>query len=232
MIFHILANDMSRDWIQTRLLFTVSRNLNPSSTQLEKLVDLMETKRWLATGHARTANARNRSRAAWQEIADALNSGGSGCIKSWQQWCKNESAMAVLGDIISPLPGPSQPVVTAEIEEIPGPLPVTVVDQIPLSEDSEVPQPPPDELETTDNVPSPARRLLHRSPPSQRRSEMVSLTERFIAIEEGRAEAELIVARSHELYAQSQQAMVGAVVQLAQAFNALAENFVRANNNN
>lgn len=37
--------------------------------------------------------------------------------------------MAVLGDIISPLPGPSQPVVTAEIEEIPGPLPVTVVDQ-------------------------------------------------------------------------------------------------------
>lgn len=88
MIFHILANDMSRDWIQTRLLFTVSRNLNPSSTQLEKLVDLMESKRWLATGHARTANARNRSRAAWQEIADALNSGGSGCIKSWQQWCK------------------------------------------------------------------------------------------------------------------------------------------------
>lgn len=76
------------------------------------------------------------------------------------------------------------------------------------------------------------RRLLHRSPPSQRRSEMVSLTERFIAIEERRADAELIVARSHELYAQSQQAMVGAVVQLAQAFNALAENFVRANNNN
>lgn len=35
----------------------------------------------------------------------------------------------MLGDIISPLPGPSQPVVTAEIEEIPGPLPVTVVDQ-------------------------------------------------------------------------------------------------------
>lgn len=61
---------------------------------------------------------------------------------------------------------------------------------------------------------------------------MVSLTERFIAIEERRAEAELIVARSHELNAQTQQAMVGAVVQLAQAFNALAENFLRANSNN
>lgn len=55
------------------------------------------------------------------------------------------------------------------------------------------------------------RRLLRRSPPSQRRSEMVSLTERFLAIEERRANAELLIAQAISRQVDGQQAMAQAL---------------------
>lgn len=66
----------------------MSRNAAPSINQLEKLVSFLESKPWLAMGHARTANARIRSRQAWSELTTALNSDGSGCTKTSEQWCK------------------------------------------------------------------------------------------------------------------------------------------------
>ncbi|VVD01695.1 unnamed protein product [Leptidea sinapis] len=49
----------------------------------------MESKPWIATGHARTARARERSHQAWMEITNFLNnSNGNGCINTWQQWQK------------------------------------------------------------------------------------------------------------------------------------------------
>ncbi|KAJ8710264.1 hypothetical protein PYW07_009630 [Mythimna separata] len=66
----------------------MSRNAAPSLEQLEKLVSFLENEPWLAMGHARTANARIRSRQAWSKITTALNSDGSGCTKTSEQWCK------------------------------------------------------------------------------------------------------------------------------------------------
>ncbi|KAL0879751.1 hypothetical protein ABMA27_003464 [Loxostege sticticalis] len=54
--------------------------------QQEILIECLEEKRWLATGYARTAQARERTNAAWQEICRKLSSSSSGCIKTWQQW--------------------------------------------------------------------------------------------------------------------------------------------------
>ncbi|XP_045449953.1 uncharacterized protein LOC123668870 [Melitaea cinxia] len=48
----------------------------------------MEVRSDLATGHARTANARTRMQNGWTEIATVLNSVGNGCIKEWKQWAK------------------------------------------------------------------------------------------------------------------------------------------------
>ncbi|VVD04774.1 unnamed protein product [Leptidea sinapis] len=40
----------------------------PYTAQLEKLVELMESKPWIATGHARAAHAIERSHYAWMKI--------------------------------------------------------------------------------------------------------------------------------------------------------------------
>lgn len=64
------------------------RSAIPSRAQVEMLLESLEERRWLATGHARTSHARDRTQAAWQEVAVKLNSDGSGCIKSWKQWSK------------------------------------------------------------------------------------------------------------------------------------------------
>lgn len=66
----------------------MSRSAVPSPMQVEKLLECIDEKRFLATGHARTAHARDRTRAAWEDVALKLNSDAGGCIKSWQQWAK------------------------------------------------------------------------------------------------------------------------------------------------
>ncbi|PZC70604.1 hypothetical protein B5X24_HaOG215459 [Helicoverpa armigera] len=52
------------------------------------------------------------------------------------------------------------------------------------------------------------RRLLRRSPPSQRHSEMVSVTKRFLAIEERRANAELQITQAISRQVDGQQARI------------------------
>ncbi|RVE52158.1 hypothetical protein evm_003231 [Chilo suppressalis] len=295
--------------------YTMSRNGSPSLAQLIQLVEFMEAKRFLATGHARTAMARNRTRAAWQEIAIVLNSERIGCLKSWQQWCKywkdkkgavkrkatevakqqekstgapdediaclsnieqrimalisaksnakrnanktvdplqNESSKAALRarsirDIMrSPSPGPSQPIETADIKQ-----PINSDEEMMASNDDNeevLQQLAEDESsQTSDSISHAVRRLqkgerrraIHQSPDNagyrprhrfsnskRRRTDKASLTERLIAIEEKRVEMELITARSHELYAQSQQAMAASINKLSEALTTLAENLL------
>ncbi|XP_039751916.1 uncharacterized protein LOC120627866 [Pararge aegeria] len=66
----------------------MSRSYVPTQEQIEVLVDFIEKRRWLATGHARTTHARQRTRTAWQDIAQKLNRVECGCRKTWQQWAK------------------------------------------------------------------------------------------------------------------------------------------------
>lgn len=66
----------------------MARSAVPSIGQIETLLYDLERKRFLATGHARTSHARDRTRRAWQEIAFKLNRDTSGCFKNWQQWAK------------------------------------------------------------------------------------------------------------------------------------------------
>ncbi|XP_023948623.2 uncharacterized protein LOC112053448 isoform X1 [Bicyclus anynana] len=66
----------------------MSRSYVPTQEQIEILVDFIERRRWLATGHARTTHARQRTRTAWQDIAQKLNRVECGCRKTWQQWAK------------------------------------------------------------------------------------------------------------------------------------------------
>ncbi|XP_045771247.1 uncharacterized protein LOC123871454 isoform X1 [Maniola jurtina] len=66
----------------------MSRSYVPTHEQIEILVDFIERKRWLATGHARTTHARQRTRTAWQDVAQKLNKVDCGCRKTWQQWAK------------------------------------------------------------------------------------------------------------------------------------------------
>lgn len=75
----------------TIFTFSMPRSAVPSLAQQEQLLEYIEEKQWLVTGHARTANARQKMNSAWQEIAAKLNSDGSGCIKSPQQWAKVSS---------------------------------------------------------------------------------------------------------------------------------------------
>ncbi|XP_050551165.1 uncharacterized protein LOC118274116 isoform X1 [Spodoptera frugiperda] len=351
----------------------MSRNAAPSLNQLEKLVNFLESNPWLAMGHARTANARNRSRQAWSEITTALNSEGGGCTKTWEQWCKYwkdkkgavkrktsliAAARRRTGGGIEDVPELSeielkiqtimggesfgsgdrnlainpfeeQPIDrVAESEESPSILLVSIfislmsywlfyykyeivstfyfqnidlpieqqhADQSRLSEpgyevlwsnlpafdgnsvqDNLAPIPSTsasqpviepasdahrseaeenrvlpteptrpmlqrnDVLERGSQTPSQRlpretlhsrrrthqqsprqsaarRRLLRRSPPAQRRSEMVSITERFIAIEERRADAELLIAQAINKQAQNSQATVEVLGQVGQA---------------
>ncbi|KAF9420241.1 hypothetical protein HW555_003462 [Spodoptera exigua] len=310
----------------------MSRNAAPSLDQLEKLVSFLENKPWLAMGHARTANARIRSRQAWSEITTALNSDGSGCMKTSEQWCKywkdkkgavkrKSSLIAAArrrtgGGIEEDLPQLSEIELkiqtimggesfgcgdqnleinpfeqeplnrTVESEESPSILLNIVPPNVQQANQSEepghemqwsnlaafdvdsvqdnlaqIPQVPPapdahspeaeenrvsltelarpvahanDVLERGSQTPtrrvhsetvrgrrrthqlSPRqsasrRRLLRRSPPSQRRSEMVSITERFIAIEERRAQAELLIAQAISQQVEGYRAMAQAL---------------------
>ncbi|XP_069356896.1 uncharacterized protein [Maniola hyperantus] len=66
----------------------MSSSYVPTHEQIEILVDFIERRRWLATGHARTTQARHRTRTAWQDIAQKLNRVECGCRKTWQQWAK------------------------------------------------------------------------------------------------------------------------------------------------
>ncbi|XP_052747825.1 proline-rich protein 12-like isoform X3 [Galleria mellonella] len=81
------------------------------------------------------------------------------------------------------------------------------------------PQPPPPPttsrrsatLSPRRRLTAPRRRLLRRSPPSQRQSQLRSLTERFVAIEERRVETERILA-------ENQRALVHALQQISDAW--------------
>ncbi|CAG9784058.1 unnamed protein product [Diatraea saccharalis] len=104
----------------------MSRNAAPSVVQMEKLISIMEEKRWLATGHARTTHARDRTRAAWKEAALKLNCDGSGCIKSWQQWAKywkdkkaaiKKKALLIRMAPIRPVGDEDEPIVLTKFEE-------------------------------------------------------------------------------------------------------------------
>lgn len=318
----------------------MSRNAMPSLNQLEKLVSFLEEKPWLAMGHARTANARIRSRQAWSEITTALNSDGSGCTKTSEQWCKywkdkkgavkrkssliaaarrrtgggiedlpelnelelkiqsimggesfgsgdqileinpfqeepinravdSEESPSILCNIAPPNEQPadlSEVLVSESGHEMqwsnfvavdgdsvrdnlaqvpscsrdaiePAPdaqSPETVQNRVLFTEPIRPASQQTDVLETGNETPtqrvhretlrsrrrtvqfSPRqsaarRRLLRRSPPSQRRSEMVSLTERFLAIEERRANAELLIAQAISRQVDGQQAMAQAL---------------------
>lgn len=70
------------------VLLLVAHNAGPSPAQIEKLFGLMETRSDLATGHARTLNARARVQNGWADIVRVLNSDGNGCVKDWKQWAK------------------------------------------------------------------------------------------------------------------------------------------------
>ncbi|XP_035451497.2 uncharacterized protein LOC118276966 [Spodoptera frugiperda] len=325
----------------------MSRNAAPSLNQLEKLVNFLESNPWLAMGHARTANARNRSRQAWSEITTALNSEGGGCTKTWEQWCKywkdkkgavkrktsliaasrrrtgggiedvpelseielkiqtimggesfgsgdqnlainpfeeqpidrvaeSEESPSILLNIDLPieqqhadqsrLSEPGYEVLWSNLPAFDGnsvqdnlaPIPSTSASQpviepasdahrLEAEENRVLPTEPTrpmlqrnDVLERGSQTPSQRlpretlhgrrrthqqsprqsaarRRLLRRSPPAQRRSEMVSITERFIAIEERRADAELLIAQSINKQAQNSQATVEVLGQVGQA---------------
>ncbi|XP_037292197.1 uncharacterized protein LOC115455000 [Manduca sexta] len=286
----------------------MSRSAVPSHAQVEMLLESLEERRWLATGHARTSHARDRTRAAWQEVAVKLNSDGSGCIKNWQQWAKywkdKKSAVrkkasqirmarqrtgggeleerflsAIEQRIIAVIggerffigdreleiehifePGPSSNLnlnVPNNISEAPDAMDLSIQEDV--NEDLQTPEsesilqshveilPAPEEATTTttaallqteftptlsDVQPGPSsirpnadsppevahrsnapiasslprrrrlvtarRRLIQRSPPSQRRSHMASLTERFIAIEERRLENERLLIENQQ----------------------------------
>ncbi|XP_035447388.2 uncharacterized protein LOC118274116 isoform X2 [Spodoptera frugiperda] len=325
----------------------MSRNAAPSLNQLEKLVNFLESNPWLAMGHARTANARNRSRQAWSEITTALNSEGGGCTKTWEQWCKywkdkkgavkrktsliaaarrrtgggiedvpelseielkiqtimggesfgsgdrnlainpfeeqpidrvaeSEESPSILLNIDLPieqqhadqsrLSEPGYEVLWSNLPAFDGnsvqdnlaPIPSTSASQPVIEPASDahrseaeenrvLPTEPTrpmlqrnDVLERGSQTPSQRlpretlhsrrrthqqsprqsaarRRLLRRSPPAQRRSEMVSITERFIAIEERRADAELLIAQAINKQAQNSQATVEVLGQVGQA---------------
>ncbi|XP_050553937.1 uncharacterized protein LOC118270486 [Spodoptera frugiperda] len=269
----------------------MSRNAAPSLNQVEKLVYYMECNPWLAMGHARTSNARNRSRQAWTKITTVLNSEGDGCTKTWQQWCKywkdkkgavkrkasliaagtqrpgssiedlpelsevelkiqtimgegsvgrqrkttngqrettdsqrettdsqRETTETFMGDrslAIDPfpdrLPEPTKPVVQQDdVSERGSQTPTPRVSRETLRDRRRTIQLPP-------RLSGTRRRLLRRSPPVQRRSEMASITERFIAIEERRVDAELLIAQAIRQQAQSSQATAQAIGQIGQA---------------
>lgn len=60
----------------------------PSQSQQEKLLELFAAKPWLCAGPPRSGYARDRNRAAWQDIAAELNADLSGCHKTWKRWAK------------------------------------------------------------------------------------------------------------------------------------------------
>ncbi|XP_041970963.1 uncharacterized protein LOC121727292 isoform X2 [Aricia agestis] len=272
----------------------MTRNAGPSSLQLEKLIGFMEVRTDLATGHARTANARTRMRSGWMEIATVLNSVGDGCIKDWKQWAKehecpvlrplcsetgdsesilrhlnNEgTAAAIAGDTVAENLTPSidtphniiiEDVYTLQEVEIASPPDavrnVAVTEGIPTTGVSDgvrarrricFDSPSRRRGSSTPAAaqgPSTAaqhrrrtalaspragahpvrRRPLQRSPPSQRRSEMASLTERFIAIEERRTEAELAWARAMEANAQGPKILAEALDRFTNAVSQCVE---------
>ncbi|XP_052747824.1 proline-rich protein 12-like isoform X2 [Galleria mellonella] len=248
----------------------MSRSAVPSQEQLEMLVECMEEQRWLATGHARTANARDRTKVAWGDIAVKLNSDGRGCLKTWQQWSKEssedhpnrkeleeaislnipsastsdvDSSISILQSITvepgtipilatgteestpsipDPQPGPSWR--RDNLESIPQyPAEQQMYDNRPTPPPPSSPPPPPQPppppttsrrsatLSPRRRLTAPRRRLLRRSPPSQRQSQLRSLTERFVAIEERRVETERILA-------ENQRALVHALQQISDAW--------------
>ncbi|XP_041970962.1 uncharacterized protein LOC121727292 isoform X1 [Aricia agestis] len=294
----------------------MTRNAGPSSLQLEKLIGFMEVRTDLATGHARTANARTRMRSGWMEIATVLNSVGDGCIKDWKQWAKEHecpvlrplcsetgdsesilrhlnndvpeqssntdnvtildaqnmqwegTAAAIAGDTVAENLTPSidtphniiiEDVYTLQEVEIASPPDavrnVAVTEGIPTTGVSDgvrarrricFDSPSRRRGSSTPAAaqgPSTAaqhrrrtalaspragahpvrRRPLQRSPPSQRRSEMASLTERFIAIEERRTEAELAWARAMEANAQGPKILAEALDRFTNAVSQCVE---------
>ncbi|XP_052739173.1 uncharacterized protein LOC112053448 isoform X2 [Bicyclus anynana] len=183
----------------------MSRSYVPTQEQIEILVDFIERRRWLATGHARTTHARQRTRTAWQDIAQKLNRVECGCRKTWQQWAKNFN-------------------IDGEVREETKPFDITFLNDPPAGSDrtdydQHMPNSPelPDEKPSIrrnsrrkSDTPTPRRhRLTTPSPHSQ--CQMVDLTERIIAIEERRAETERIIA-------QSQQELVGVLRQMSEAW--------------
>ncbi|KAJ8708121.1 hypothetical protein PYW08_010487 [Mythimna loreyi] len=169
------------------------RSTVPSRVQVDMLLECLEERPWLATGHARTSHARDRVRAAWREIAIQLNSDENGCIKSWQQWSKywkdkksavkKKASQIRTGIQTTGVDGEEEGLVLSTVEE----RMVALMVGRRLVTDRKKPNIVP--IEQNSN---------QQTPPSENDSQLASLAERFIAVEEKRLENDRLVMQNQQ----------------------------------